>query len=70
LRGSRLHLVLMYLTEGLAIATAILWALRGGVELLILFAVLVVVTATFHVTYLLSRLYEEVKELVRRLSGG
>jgi len=67
MRGPRLHLIGMYFTEALAIASLVLWCFRPRIEFLLFFVALVVVTATLHVTYLLSCVYERIKAIEEKM---
>lgn len=64
------HKVLMYVTEGMAIATIAMWCLSGRLEYLLFTIILAIVSATFHVTYLLSELYEKIDKYLSRCRRG
>ncbi len=66
-RASTIHLALAYVTEALAIGTLVSWIIVRDVVTLIFFLAFVVITATFHVMYLISSLYEKVEELANRI---
>ncbi len=67
MRGSRLHMVLMYATEAAAIATLALWVITGRLEPLLGAVIFTVVSATFHVMYFLSVIYEKLEDIERLL---
>jgi hypothetical protein len=57
-----LHKVLMYINEALAISLLIAWLWLQRIELLLFFLAFLVISATFHETYLLSSIYEEINK--------
>ena len=67
MRKSRIHYVLMYATEAAAIATLVLWILTGRIEPLFGAVIFTVISATFHVLYLVSVVYEKLEDIERLL---
>ncbi|RLF82396.1 hypothetical protein DRN38_00050 [Thermococci archaeon] len=64
MRGSKIHLILMYVTEGLTIALIVLWLMFQRIELLLFSLMMLIITCTEHVLYLLSSIYEKLENLI------
>ena len=58
MRASKIHLVLMYITEACAMVLIVLWAKFQRVELLLFLLMMLTITCTEHILYLLSHIYE------------
>jgi len=69
-RKSTLHLVAAYATEVLTVVALALSAIRRDLALLIFALIFLVITSTFHITYMLSCIYEKLDDLDRRLRKG
>lgn len=61
-----LHKVSMYINEAFAIALLIAWLSLRQIELLLFFLAFLVISATFHITYLLSLVYELLEEMTKK----
>ena len=64
MRGSKIHLILMYVTEGITIALIVLWLMFQRSELLLFSLMMLIITCTEHVLYLLSSIYEKLESLI------
>jgi len=64
MRGSKIHLIIMYVTEGITIALIVLWLMLQRSELLLFSLMMLIITCTEHVLYLLSNIYEKLESLI------
>lgn len=63
---SKLHLIGMWFSEGLAITSLILYIFFRDTFLALTFIALVIIASTLHITYLLSEIYLKIKICVCR----
>jgi len=70
MRKSLIHLICAYVTEALAIVSLVMWFMTGKLGLMLPTLIMVIVSATFHVTYMLSVLYEKLEKIEKKVIGG
>lgn len=70
MRKSLIHLICAYVTEALAIASLVMWLMTGELVLMLSTLIMVTVSATLHVTYMLSVLYEKLEKIEKKVIGG